>query len=54
MHFCFNFFHVIVMLEVKHFCRNFTGGGGGVITGKVGTGMCGPDRGRVPFRPLGV
>ena len=49
MHFCFNFFHVIVMLEVKHFCRNFTGGGG-VITGKVGTGMCGP--GRVPFRPL--
>ena len=25
--------------------------GGGVLTGKVGTGMCGPDR--VLFRPLG-
>ena len=24
--------------------------GGGVLSGKVGTGMCGPDR--VPFRPL--
>ena len=26
------------------------GGGGGVLSGKVGTGMCGPDR--VLFRPL--
>ena len=25
-------------------------GGGGVLSGKVGTGMCSPDR--VPFRPL--
>ena len=24
--------------------------GGGVVSGKVGTGMCGPDR--APFRPL--
>ena len=39
---------VVTIVSTKSYLN--PGGGGGVLSGKVGTGMCGPDR--VPFRLL--
>ena len=43
---CYRVQYILNLDIVLH----LTPGGGGVLSGKVGMGMCGPNR--VPFRPL--